>query len=104
MHPIKLQILAHPDKRRSADIQRLASTLRSHGLKVTAIGAASVAAEVSRDRFEKLFGMSPPEEQDAEFVSTDAAEATAGMEALPVPADCAELVRNISIPRRPLKM
>lgn len=95
MNHVKLQILAHPDKRQPADLQQLADSLRAHGASVTGIGSASIAAQITPKGFRKMFGIDPPAEPDA------VTEAPAGFtepEPLPVPHDCREWASHISIP------
>jgi hypothetical protein len=81
MADIKLQLLLRPECRTSSGVATGKTLAQKLGIQITASGAASLSARVSRDVFLRLFQTVP------EAAPND----------LPVPADLQEVVQSITV-------
>lgn len=91
---IKLQLLLHRPQCSLELDPALRARIEAHGMRITAVGLATISAEMSHDDYEHLFGMPPPELVSGCMHSAPSAPA------LPVPPDLAGSVTLITIAAR----
>jgi hypothetical protein len=99
MEQVPLALLLRVDRRGAADIGRAVDAAGRLGLAVTGQGRASISARASPQRFAQLFGRAPVR-QVAEPAAGGSAGRPAGYTAtgtLPIPADLAEFVAEITV-------
>jgi hypothetical protein len=96
VHPtmIKLQLLLHRPQCSTELDPTLRERIEALGMRITAVGLATISAEMSNEDYEHLFGMPPP------AVVSGCMHAAAAAPALPVPPDLAGAVTLITIAAR----